>query len=133
MSASAVSFIHDLRFADLPAPVVVQAKRCLLDLVGVAAAGSQTNLSRIINDHAARHYGAGPGGRGARLLFDGRRVSPAGAALAGASTIDSFDAHDGHVLTKGHMGVAVVPTLLALIDDGIEAEGRDILTAIALG
>ena len=133
MSASAVSFIHDLRFADLPAPVVVQAKRCLLDLVGVAAAGSQTNLSRIINDHAARHYGAGPGGRGARLLFDGRRVSPAGAALAGASTIDSFDAHDGHVLTKGHMGVAVVPTLLALIDDGIEADGRDILTAIALG
>jgi len=131
MPAPAVSFIHDLRFEDLPAPVVAQAQRCLLDLIGVAAAGSRTRLSCIINNHVVRHYG--PGDRGARLMFDGRRVSPIGAALAGASTIDSFDAHDGHVLTKGHMGVAVLPAILALIDDGIEADGREILTNIVLG
>jgi len=133
MPVSVVSFVHDLRFADLPEPVVAQATRCLLDLVGVAAAGRKTDLSRIVHDHAARHYGAGSGGRGARLLFDGRRVSPLGAALAGASTIDSFDAHDGHVLTKGHMGVAVLPAVLALIDDGLAADGRELLTNMVLG
>lgn len=133
MSTPAVSFIHELRFEDLPALVVAQAKRCLLDLVGVAAAGSRTRLSHIINNHVVRHYGGGAGGNGARLMFDGRRVSPIGAALAGASTIDSFDAHDGHVLTKGHMGVAILPTILALIDDGLDADGREILTDIALG
>ena len=50
---------------------------------------------------------------GGALLFDGRRASTAGAAFANASTIDSFDAHDGHPLTKGHVGVTVVPALLA--------------------
>lgn len=131
MSAPVLSFIHELSFADLPEPVVAQSKRCLLDLIGVAAAGSSTRLSRIIGDHVVRHYGAGNGG--ARLLFDGRRASPPGAALAGAATIDSFDAHDGHPLTKGHSGVAVLPAILALIDDGIEADGRAILTDVVLG
>jgi len=133
MSARTLSFIHELRYADLPEAVRAQAQRCLLDLIGVAAAGAHTALSRIINDHAARHYGPATGRQGVRLMFDGRRVSPLGAALAGASTIDSFDAHDGHVLTKGHMGVAVLPALLALVEDGFTADGAEILTGIVLG
>lgn len=138
MPSVPVAFIHELRYADLPAAVVAQAKRCILDLAGVAAAGSTTALSRIVCDHAARHFGAGAGGQGARLLFDGRRVSAPGAAFAGASTIDSFDAHDGHVLTKGHMGVAVLPAVLAVAEDrGTVADGtlagRKLLTAVALG
>src|SRR5579871_6055938 len=108
-------FIHGLRFDDLPEAVVAQARRCLLDLIGTAAGGSTTDTSRIIRNHAARHYGAGSED-GARLLFDGRRASPAGAALAGGLTIDSLDCHDGHVLTKGHAGVAVLPALLAFAD-----------------
>ncbi len=55
----------------------------------------------------------------ARILFDGRRAGIAGAAFAGASTIDAIDAHDGHVLTKGHAGVALLPALLACVDGGI--------------
>src|SRR5688500_3309348 len=72
-----VPFIHELRFADLPAEVRRQAKRCLLDLIGVAASGDGTRLSRIVRDFAASQLGTG--GRGARMLFDGRSVSPAGA------------------------------------------------------
>lgn len=108
------SFIHKLSLADLPHEVVAQARRCLLDLVGVAAAGSQTRLAGIANDFAAAQLGSSA--QGARMLFDGRRVSVAGAAFAGAATIDAFDAHDGHRLTKGHAGVAVLPALLAFMD-----------------
>ena len=43
----------------------------------------------------------------------------AGAAFAGASIIDALDGHDGHVLTKGHAGVAVLPALLAYVDGGV--------------
>jgi 2-methylcitrate dehydratase PrpD len=46
------------------------------------------------------------------------QVSPA-RRFAGAATIDAIDAHDGHVLTKGHAGVAILPTLLAMIDGRI--------------
>jgi 2-methylcitrate dehydratase PrpD len=42
--------------------VVAQAKRCLLDLVGVAASGIGTELSRIARNHAVRHMAAGERG-----------------------------------------------------------------------
>jgi 2-methylcitrate dehydratase PrpD len=140
-----VGFIHELAFAALPAAVVAQAKRCVLDLIGVAAGGIGTGLSRIAREHAVRHMGAGEGGRAARILFDGRRASVPGAAFAGASTIDAFDAHDGHPLTKGHAGVAVLPAVLALFDgeglgeglgkglgEGL-GDGREFLAALVVG
>src|SRR5207253_8380444 len=98
-------------FADLPEAVVKQARHCLIDVIGTAAGGYTTDVSRIIRNHAVRQFASGAG-NGARLLFDGRRVSPAGAALAGGLIIDSLDCHDGHVLVKGHIGVAVLPALL---------------------
>jgi len=131
-----IDFIHRLTFSSLPAEVVHQARRCLLDLVGVAISGRQTELSRIAHDFAVDHLGAGR--KGARLLFDGRPASAAGAAFAGATTIDSFDAHDGHALTKGHAGVAILPALLAvadaegLLDDGA-FDGEALLTCLVLG
>jgi 2-methylcitrate dehydratase PrpD len=131
----AVDFIHDLTFADLPEEVTRQAKRCLLDLIGVAAAGRRTELSGIVNRFAARHLGAAESA--ARMIFDGQRASPAGAAFAGASTIDSFDGHDGHPLTKGHAGGAVLPALLAIADaEGLAASrltGPELLTALVIG
>jgi 2-methylcitrate dehydratase PrpD len=126
-----VQFLHALRFIDIPAPVVARAKLLLLDLIGVAASGAQTDLSRIVRNFAVRQCGASGGAT--RLLFDGRRVSPAGAAYAGASTIDSFDAHDGHALTKGHAGVAILPALLAVADSGVAIDGREFLTSLILG
>lgn len=128
---SAVEFIHRLQFADMPAVVVHQAKRAILDLVGVAAAGSGTKLSRIVRDFAADNLCSASDGP--RMLFDGRRVSATGAAYAGASTIDSFDAHDGHRLTKGHAGVALFPSLLALADRGDALSGREMLAALVIG
>lgn len=131
-----IDLIHGLSFAQLPPEVVHQARRCLLDLVGVAVSGRQTELSRIAHDFAVDHLGAGR--KGARLFFDGRRVSAAGAAFAGATTIDSFDAHDGHALTKGHAGVAILPALLAvadaehLLEDGA-LDGEALLTCLVLG
>lgn len=100
----------------LPAPVMHQARRCLLDLVGVAAAGSRTDLASLIAAHAASQFGAGTSP--ATILFDdgARTASPAGAALAGGMTIDAIDAHDGHPLTKGHAGCGLFPALLAIAE-----------------
>jgi 2-methylcitrate dehydratase PrpD len=130
------SFVHDLRAVDLPAAALHEGRRCLLDLIGVAASGRTTPLSRIVHDFAVRQMGASEGG--ARLPFDGRRASAAGAAYAGASTIDAFDAHDGHPLTKGHAGVALLPALMAVIDaerlaERARVDGQEFLTALVMG
>jgi 2-methylcitrate dehydratase PrpD len=90
--------------------VVAQARRCLLDLIGVAAAG------------------AAPSPRGSRAATPSTSSCGATAARASSSTVAApgsrarrsraprdrcVDAHDGHPLTKGHAGVAVLPALLA--------------------
>jgi len=87
-----VRFIHEFRLDDAPPAVVRHAKRFLLDLIGVAAAGSRLDASRILRRTALTLFSAGQGG--SRFLFDGQAASPAGAALVNAGTIDAFDAHD---------------------------------------
>jgi 2-methylcitrate dehydratase PrpD len=124
------AFARTLAYDELPADVVAQAKRCLLDLIGVAAGGSRTPGASIVTHYVATQLG----GR-ARILFDGRGAGIAGAAFAGASTIDALDGHDGHALTKGHAGAAVLPALLAYVDGAIASaiDGREFLTCLVLG
>lgn len=125
------AFLHDLAPADLPEPVRARARLLLLDLLGVAAAGSATALSRIVRAHAAAQFGAGA--RAAGMLMDGRRVSPAGAALAGGMTIDALDAHDGHRAAKGHAGCGALPAALAMAEATGRADGAELLAALVLG
>ena len=131
MTSPILEFIHETGYDDLPDEVRAHARRWLLDLIGVAAGGSRTDLSQIIRNHAATQFG--PGGRSARMIFDGRAVSPAGAALAGGMTIDALDGHDGHKLTKGHVGCGVFPALLALSEAQDRAGAEEFLTALVVG
>ncbi len=124
-----IDFIHDTEFFDLPEHIVHQAVRCLADTLGVAVGGSQTTLSQIIRGHAVRQFG----GDGARLWWDGRMVSPAGAALANGMSIDSLDAHDGHKLTKGHVGCGVIPALFALMQAQGCTSAKELLSGIVIG
>jgi 2-methylcitrate dehydratase PrpD len=131
------AFVRGVAFRDLPSDVVAQSQRCVLDLIGVAVAGSRTPAAAIANGYASTQLCGSD--RDARILFDGRRAGLAGAAFAGASTIDAFDAHDGHPLTKGHAGAAILPALLATIDGARSGEqaarvdGRELLTCVVLG
>ncbi|SDK62167.1 MmgE/PrpD family protein [Billgrantia gudaonensis] len=104
-----------------------RAKRCLLDLVGVAAGATRTDLA----GHARRFVTTQHGGDRPLLFADGR-ASPTGVALHGAWLIDALDAHDGQVLTKGHAGVALLPGLLALPEVDT-LSGRDFLGLLTLG
>ena len=129
MSGQSISFIREFRLDDAPAEVVDQAKRCLLDLIGVAAAGSRLRRA----GSSARSRETQFGGAGGLFLFDGRNASAAGAALANATTIDGFDAHDGHPLTKGHAGCGSLAGLLAFAGDGASISGAEALAHLIVG
>lgn len=122
-----MQLIHDLRWPDLPETVQHQTKRCLLDLIGVAAGGTGTRLSRIVRDHAQETFGGD-----CPILFDGRTASPAGVALAAGMTIDALDGHDGYNPAKGHIGCPLFPAALSLAHH-TGASGAEFLTAIAVG
>ena len=124
-----IDFIHDTRFEDIPNEVIQAAVRCLTDTLGVSVGGTQTDMSRIIRNHAARQFG----GTGAHIWWDGRTASPAGAALANGITIDALDAHDGYKPAKGHVGCGVIPGLIAVMEaEGIR-DAKELLTSVVIG
>ena len=123
--------VFGLNLNDIPDTAQHQARRCLLDLVGVLIAGRTTPLSRIINDHAHRYFHSPD--RNGTLLGDGRSASAPGIALAGGMTIDSIDAHDGMKNAKGHAGCGVFPALVALLETtGRPYDDADFLTALIM-
>jgi len=122
-----LDFIHQLAYEQLPEAVIEQAKICLLDLLGVAVAGASTEVTEIMSRFVQSQY---PGD--IPLLFGNASASAAGASLYGAMRIDSVDAHDGQVLTKGHVGVSILPGLLAQAEQ-MQLDGKQFLTLIVLG
>ena len=96
-------FACDLRYEDLPEELLALLRRSFLDTIGVAAIGATTEMARCARRAAQALFGAGSAGT-ARVLMDGTALSPVGAAMAGAFTVDAVDAHDGSTPNKGHAG-----------------------------
>ena len=116
---------------DVPEDALRHTATLLIDTLGVAAGATRLEVGRIARDFAAEFYPGRPG-RTAAMLFDGREVSPPGAAWALATQIDILDGHDGLMETKGHIGCAVVPALFALAAQKPDISGRDALRAMAM-
>jgi 2-methylcitrate dehydratase PrpD len=54
---NSIEFIHKLRWQQIPKPVQLQVKRCLLDTIGTAIGGRKTALSQIVNDFTSDTFG----------------------------------------------------------------------------
>ena len=127
------SFVLGVRPQDIPAAIRRRASLLMLDTLAICAASAPMEAGRIGRETAARLFGAGGSGDAARMLFDGRPVSLAGAVYAAATQTDNLDAHDGFNPAKGHVGVAVVPALAALAEGLPELSGPDALAALVVG
>ena len=76
---------------------------------------------------------AGPEKPSVPIVFDGRRVSSAGAALAGGIMINSIDTHDGHRLTMGHVECCILPIIFACISEIGRTDARlEVLTSFGI-
>ncbi|MCE8553002.1 MmgE/PrpD family protein [Ruegeria pomeroyi] len=127
------AFTLDSRAEDFPIPVREAAALMMLDTLGVIAAASPLDAGVIARDAATLLYGTTDPDHRARMMFDGRPVSLAGAAYAAATQTDNLDAHDGYNPTKGHIGVVVIPTLAALAQHLPNLSGQEALAAVTIG
>ncbi|MEW9918583.1 MmgE/PrpD family protein [Marimonas sp. MJW-29] len=126
------TFAHDLRYDDLPQDLLWVLRRSFLDTMGVAAVASTTDMANRARRAARLMFGATEAGT-ARILMDGTPLSPAGAAMAGAFTIDAVDAHDTTSPCKGHAGAAVFPALMAMAEVTGPMTGADFAAHLAVG
>ncbi|MEM9104908.1 MAG: MmgE/PrpD family protein, partial [Pseudomonadota bacterium] len=118
---------------DMPAESLRAAALSLLDTLGMTVASAPLDSGKIARETAHLLYGGNSTDTSARMLFDGRPVSMAGAAFAAASQTDNLDGHDGYNPTKGHIGVALVPALAAVAETVNELGGPDALAALVIG
>ena len=116
----------------VPESALDMAATLLIDTLGVAAGAARMDAGLIARDHAFAFLAAGMPDHAATMLFDGRKASIPGAAFAAATQIDNLDAHDGYNPTKGHIGCAAVPALMAFVQKRPDLSGRDALTALVI-
>ncbi|HTE16162.1 MAG TPA: MmgE/PrpD family protein, partial [Burkholderiales bacterium] len=103
-------------------------KRLLLDYLGVALAGSQSE-----SGHIARRFAREQGGKsGAQLIGDNAKSSMATTAFANAISSHSIELDDIDVLALFHFSPPVYSSALAAADAS-KANGKQLLMALAAG
>lgn len=104
------------------------AFRCMLDLLGAAAAGIREPGPIAVRRMALSAMGAG----GVPIWFAGLSSSVIGAAWANSAAASALDLDDGHRLARGHPGAAVIPTALAVAHE-TGATVEELINAIVIG
>jgi 2-methylcitrate dehydratase PrpD len=117
----------------MPDSALETAALMTLDTLGITIGSGPMAAGQIARDSAFALYGTGEPALSARMLFDGRRVSVAGAAYAAATQTDNLDGHDGYNPSKGHIGVAVIPALAAIAETIGDLSGPEALAAVVIG
>jgi len=104
------------------------ALRCVLDALTAAATGYPFPAARAARRAALAGYAPGA----SAVWFEGRRLTPAGAALANSAAASALDLDDGHRAACGHPGAAVIPAALAVVEE-VGAGPDELLAAVAVG
>ena len=117
-----------LKYAALPDNTRHGVKRLLMDYLGVAVGGSQTESGKV-----ARAFAVDQGGKGeSRVVGDNARVSMTNAAFANAISSHSLELDDIDVLALFHFSPPVYSAALAA-GEAQGASGRDLVVALAAG
>ena len=117
-----------LCYDELPAPVRELAEQCILDYLGVAIAGSQDPLVRILLDEMAEAGGSPQ----SSIIGHSVRLPVVSAALVNGSAAHALDYDDVNMAMPGHPSVPILPGLLALAELK-ESSGTKVITAFVAG
>jgi len=123
-----VNFVATTTWDHLPPPVQHIAHLVVLDTLGTILVGTLTPVSQITAEYAEQRW---PGDEATILLHD-CRASAVGAAFANGYAANGIDIDDCGLYTKGHPGVQVTPTALALAE-ARNLSGAKMLTGVAVG
>lgn len=123
-------FCLGLRWNELPVPVQARTRELVLDLSGVALAGSEQPSSRPARE-AALTLG-GRSGKASLIGGRGEQTSAVWAALANATAAHAVELDDVTTESSLHPGVAVIPAAFALAEER-GSTPQDFFTAVVAG
>ncbi len=137
LTREVAAFVRGARIADLPAIVVENGKKSILDGLGLALSGSVAMSGRHVRTHlSALGLGAGP----ATVIGSSMKVAPRFAAFANGVGIHADDYDDTQLaVAKDRVyGLLTHPTAPALpsalaVGEATGASGADVMLAYHLG
>src|SRR5438105_2533162 len=127
-SETLAAFAAALPFDALPAPVVTKVKLHLLDLLGVALAGSTMDFGTSV--FRVAHAMGGP--PACTVIGFDEQIPAVWAALVNGTLAHGLDYDDTHAESVVHVSASVVPAALAACEEN-RRDGRTFLTALAVG
>ena len=120
-------YASSLRYEDLPEEIVHQAKRMIIDTLGCALGGYDSEPSRIAREVAATITSSQP----ATVLVSGQTTSPDMATFANGVMVRYLDFNDGYTsLESGHPSDSIAATITGAEVGG--SGGKGLITATVL-
>lgn len=119
-------FAAETRYEDLPASIVEEIKKVLMEHVGVGLAALSTDKGKL-EAALGRRLGGPPE---ASIIGLGDKVSVTSAVLANGELMITLDYHDN--MSYGHDGLFVIPPALAM-GESAGASGKEVILAMAVG
>lgn len=121
-------YMSKTRYEELPEKLITVMKRCLLDTVGCAIAGSvRPEIKKMVSALAdGSETGNGT------VFCDGRKIPLTAALTVNGSMNHAVELDDLHKPSKIHAGTVIVPTVLT-VGAAEHISGKDALLSMALG
>lgn len=126
-----VKFIGKTGYHNLPGEVVEAAKAAILDLIGVAIAGSREPSGKIVMEMVKQTHSIPE----ATVIGGKFKASCASAALVNAAAghvLDWDDCLDFPDVGLAHPTTSIIPAVMAL-GENLHISGKDLITAYCLG
>lgn len=128
-TSTIAEFAVGLKYEDLPADIIANAKRCILDSLGCAIYGADKPWTQSVARVVA-HLGQR---QSATAWGSSLRCDPLGAALINGTASQGFELDDCHDQSMSHYGAGVVPSVIAA-SQGLGAfDGKQLILATVVG
>jgi 2-methylcitrate dehydratase PrpD len=124
-------FVFNLKYEELPDPVIEKAKACIADCIAVTIAGLETAVSGLVSSYV-KDAGGSPL---ATVVGRDWKTSPVNAALANGTTAHALDYDDYNSKSNGsmaHPSAVIWPAVFA-VGESTGANGRLAITAYVAG
>ena len=122
------AFLAELKFEQIPSDVIEQAKKCLLDFLGVALCGANEPGAIKMFEFFKKFGGTAE----AMVIRQNHRTSVPWAALVNGTMTHGLELDDGHIEGHVHPGVTAIPAILA-VGEKKGVSGKDLLKSIVAG
>lgn len=124
-----VQFLWALDAKDLPPEAVDRVRYLLLDFLGVAIRGSQTDSARAVAKMVEHAGSAGP----CTVLGTPLKAAPGAAALANGTASHSIELDDTHQAGSIHLGAVMYPVAIALSEYLANIDFNGLAAAVVAG